>query len=71
MVGIMKLSAPNTQRQTSEIKSPQTAGICVFADFQCSTNMTANMAVITKSSPSVLNLRTEPNIPPSVEPATQ
>src|SRR5699024_3496913 len=54
MEGIMKLSAPNIHRQSREIPRPRRALMCCRSFSHCSKKITVNMAVITKSSPSVL-----------------
>lgn len=69
--GRMNLSDPKILRHNREMQIPVNAGIWFLLDFHCSTNITTNNAVITKSMPLVLKENTDPAIPPIAEPVTQ
>ena len=69
--GMMKLSAPNAVRQSRERARPRRELTWFFSVSHSSRKITTNMAVITKSSPSVSKWIREPKIPPRVEPENQ
>ena len=71
MAGMMKSSGPKNTRQAAEAASPTRALVWSLSLSHCSRKMTTNMAVITKSSPSVLNWMSPPKTPPRVEPENQ
>ena len=71
MAGIIKLSVPKTIRQTRESPSPRSAGTWFLSFIHCSMKITTNMAVMTKSSPSVLKWSREPKMAPRVAPRNQ
>ena len=71
IAGSRKLPAPKSTRQNSGTSSPMRALTCYFSFSHWFRKMTTNMAVITKSTPSVLKGRTEPTTAPSPALATQ
>lgn len=71
MAGSINPSAPKRRRHATERTAPKMALLWEASLRHCSKKITTNMAVITKSSPSVLMVRTPPNSPPSVAPSTQ
>ena len=64
IVGIRKLSAPNTIKQIIETKIPILAGIWLSALSHCSTKITTNKAVIEKSTPVVSKELANPTFVP-------
>ena len=71
MAGTRKESGPKHQRQRAEAPSPTRAVMCLLSFIHCSRKITTNMAVMTKSSPWVSKVRTEPSSPPRAAPETQ
>ena len=69
--GMRKLPAPKMRRQTSGAARPMTALACCFSFSHWLRKMTTNMAVMTKSTPSVLKGRTAPRAAPMAALATQ
>ncbi len=66
MLGMMKLSALNSNKQNAEIKSPARLLVWSFSLSQLSAKIAVNMAVSTKSNPFKSNLRYGPMIPPNL-----
>ena len=71
MDGMIKFSEPKARRHSTDRPRPSRALVWSFYLSHCSINMTTNMAVMTKSSPSVLKVMREPKIPPRVAPVNQ
>lgn len=69
--GMRKLPEPKMRRQTSGAAMPMMALACCFSFSHWLRKMTTNMAVMTKSTPSVLKGRTEPRAAPMAALATQ
>ena len=67
----MKASAPKRSKQSKLPPIPMRPVYFFFSFIHWFMKMVTNMAVMTKSSPSVLNFRREPIRPPSVAPETQ
>ena len=71
MDGSKKLPEPKITRHASGTARPMMPLKCCFSFSHWLRKMTTNMAVITKSTPSVLNGSTEPTMAPSPALATQ
>lgn len=71
MEGTTKLLLPKITRHIAEITIPIMDAACRFSFIHYSIKITTNMAVITKSSPFVLNDTHVPKIPPNATPVTQ